>query len=730
VRVRLATGVGAAGLALVALALWLGLATPIPAPPTFERVRGSWKPSEMYLLDRHGEVIHEQRVDERRRRLQWVALADISPALQAAVLASEDRRFHAHAGVDVRAVAAAAAQRLSGQGSRGASTITMQLASLLDPALRRRGGPRSVPQKVRQVRCAWALEERWSKPEILEAYLNLVTFSGELQGVGAAAHVLFGKAPHGLTEPEALALAALLRAPNAGQAMVVKRAERLATGGMVPREALEAAAARVLATPVSSGPRVTLAPHAAARLLRTPPAGGDAAPRIVTTLDGALQRFAVETLARQLLAVHDQRVNDGAVLVVDNDHGEVLAYVGGSGSLSGARHVDAIQAHRQAGSALKPFLYGLALDQRLVTPASLLEDAPLEVATPTGLYRPHNYDEQFRGLVSVRTALAGSLNVPAVRMLGLVGADAMVQQLRGLGFAGVVEAGDFYGPSLALGSADVSLWEMVGAYRALATGGVWSPLRMRAGESPGESRRVYSEQAAFLVSSILSDRDSRSVTFGLESPLATRFWTAVKTGTSKEMRDNWAVGYSRRYTVGVWVGNVTGEPMRNVSGVTGAAPVWLEVMARLHERTPSAPPAPPPGVVRREIAFTAGVEPARPEWFRAGTEPVASPAGHVAAPPRIIAPVGGTIVALDPDIPPDRQRLPFESRDAGSGHRWLLDGAVLGEAAELFLWPPRPGRHRLSVVGPDGRIFDTVTFLVRGATIAERTGSADITMDR
>src|SRR5262249_9340817 len=148
----------------------------------------------------------------------------------------------------------------------------------------------------------------------------------------------------------------------------------------------------------------------------------------------------------------------------------------------------------------------------------------------------------FRGLVSVRTALASSLNVPAVRTLGLVGADAMVQQLQSLGFAGLVEAGDFYGPSLALGSADVTLWEMVGAYRALAAGGVWSPLRMTPGETPLESRRVYSEEGAFLVSSILSDRDSRSVTFGLENPLATRFWTAVKTGTSKEMRDNWAVG--------------------------------------------------------------------------------------------------------------------------------------------------------------------------------------------
>src|SRR5262249_47554968 len=176
--------------------------------------------------------------------------------------------------------------------------------------------------------------------------------------------------------------------------------------------------------------------------------------------------------------------------------GEVLAYIGGSGDLSAARHVDAVQARRQAGSALKPFLYGPAFDQRLLTPPPLPEDAPPQVAPPTRLYPPPHYHQQFRGLVSARTALAGSLNVPAVRTLGLVGAEAMVQQLRRLGFAGLMEAGEFYGPSLALGSADVSLWEMVGAYRALATGGIWSPLRLTAAESPGHSARVYSTLAA------------------------------------------------------------------------------------------------------------------------------------------------------------------------------------------------------------------------------------------
>jgi penicillin-binding protein 1C len=180
----------------------------------------------------------------------------------------------------------------------------------------------------------------------------------------------------------------------------------------------------------------------------------------------------------------------------------------------------------------------MALDQKILTPASLLEDEPLEVAVVGGLYRPRNYDERFRGLVTVRTALAASLNIPAVRTLELIGAEAFVQQLRRLGLEGAVESGEYYGPSLALGSVDASLWELVNAYRTLANGGVRSPLRLAREEPEAQaSRHLYSEATAFLLSQILSDRESRSATFGLENPLATRFWSAVKTGTSKDMRD-------------------------------------------------------------------------------------------------------------------------------------------------------------------------------------------------
>jgi penicillin-binding protein 1C len=682
-------------------------------PPSFDDVRRHWRPSDARVLDRHGEVIHEVRLDERRRRLAWTGLGEISPALVGAVLASEDRRFYGHHGVDPWALTAATWQRVRGGPSRGASTISMQVAALLDPRLHRGGAPRTTAQKWMQMRVAWGLEARWSKAQILEAYLNLVTFRGELQGVAAGAAVLFGKAPHGLDEGEAAVLAVLLRAPNAPEDIVARRAERLLDGRA---DVVAAAVARASAVARGTGPRVALAPHAAARLVRTREPGAGVVD-VPSTLDLAVQHAATAALLRHLADVRERHVDDGAVLVVDNASGDVLAYVGSSGALSAARFVDGVQAPRQAGSSLKPFLYGLALDRKLLTAAALVDDSPLEIPVVGGLYRPHNYDDRFRGLVSVRTALASSLNVPAVRTLGLVGEDAFVAHLQRLGFAGLREAGSFYGPALALGSADVSLWELVTAHRTLATGGRGGALTL-APASPRAGEPLLSPATAFLVADILADRESRSATFGLENALATPFWTAVKTGTSKDMRDNWCVGFSRRYTVGVWVGNFSGEPMWNVSGTTGAAPIWRDLMMWLHRDVPSPAPSAPAELVRARVAFARGTEPGRDDWFIAGTEP-ATPMTRAAAPaPGIVTPARGTRIAIDPDIPAVHQRVTFEARHAPGEARWILDGIDVG-AGTMLLWPPRPGRHALALVDGEGRVRDTTVFDVRGAASAD-----------
>jgi penicillin-binding protein 1C len=572
-------------------------------------------------------------------------------------------------------------------------------------------------QKLRQMLAALALERRWSKAQILEAYLNLVTYRGEIEGVGAAARVMFGKAPDGIDAAEAVVLAALIRAPNARAAALGRRAEalRLAMDRRDPsREVssaeISSAIERALAARASDFTRVTLAPRVAEQLLRNGRLTAQ------STLDRDLQGFALDALRGHVAEVHERNVDDGAVVVVENSTGEVWAYVGGTGALSSAPYVDGVRAMRQPGSALKPFLYALALERRLLTPASLLEDTPLELPEQRGLYRPLDYDREFRGLVSMRVALASSLNVPAVRTIGMVGVEAFTGQLRMLGFEGIVEQGDYYGAALALGSADVRLWDLVNAYRTLANGGRYSAMRLSRGGAPEPARQIYSPATAFLISDILADRASRAATFGLENSLATRFWSAVKTGTSKDMRDNWCVGYTGRFTVGVWVGNFSGASMHEVTGITGAAPVWLDVMNYLDQRFGGGAIAKPAGVTARMVEFPNAVEPAREEWFLAGTEPNRQ-AAHLNDTPRILSPAPDTVIAFDPDIPNDRQQVAFVASAGGSGaSRWTLDHKTLGPADGVMLWSPSPGVHTLALADAAGRPLDTATFRVRGVS--------------
>jgi penicillin-binding protein 1C len=704
---------GLRGLCVSIFALILGMALlliflPDPAPfPAFEAVRASQSGSDSVLLDRHGEIIHEQRTDTNGRRLEWVPLTMISPAFSTLLVRAEDRRFYQHRGVDWISLAGAFAGFFR-SGTRGASTITMQLAAQLDRDLQPANHRRSLWQKWRQLRAARVLEKHWSKEQILEAYCNLVTFRGELQGLAAAASGLFGKQAHGLTDVESAILAALVRSPNAEPAQVIKRAQFLAGAARPaadPAE-IETRARESLSHPYFIKPQADMAPQVARRLFREIPARK--AGRIRCTLDLDLQRFATETLRRSLAILRAQNVRDGAALVLDNDTGEVLAYVGNSGNDGSARFVDGIQAARQAGSTLKPFLYGAAFARRILTAASLLDDSPLDMPGAGGIYRPANYDRIFHGPVTARSALASSLNVPAVKALNLIGVETLLSVLRAAGFEGLQSA-EFYGPSLALGSADVSLWELVNAYRSIANSGTWNPARLTFDKPAAGSRIVLPPEAAFLVADILSDRESRSRTFSLESPLSTRFWTAVKTGTSKDMRDNWCVGFSDRYTAGVWVGNFSGEPMWNVSGITGAAPVWVEVMNWLHRDRTSSRPQPPPGIVANSVPGGNG----RREWFILGTETAAGTGAEKHA-VRITYPAAGTVIALDPDIPPGEQKLFFDTQPRDGRLHWVLDGNVIGTAGALLLWTPVRGMHRLALVDASERTVDSVSFEVRG----------------
>jgi len=697
--------------AVATLALWL--VTLPPALPSYAEVRSRWQPSEAWLYDRHGRLLDSIRVDFAARRLAWTPLSDVAPVLRDTVVAAEDRRFATHHGVDWLAVSGAARDRVQGDRPRGASTLSMQLAAYLAPDLARPGA-RGWRDKLRQMRAALALERGWTKDQILETYLNLAGFRGEAQGIAAASAALFGKPPARLSTGEALLLTALLPAPQAEAGEIARRACRLRppspeTGGReraCPDLTAQAYAMLGPTRRLASDP--DLAPHLASRLLRT------AGLHVTTTLDAPIQRVASVALRRQLLGLGSDRARDGAVVVIDNASGDVLAYVGGVGGGSTAREVDGAAAYRQAGSTLKPFLYALAIERGYLTAASVLDDSPVELDTASGLYVPQNYDRSFKGPVSVRSALAGSLNVPAVRTLLLAGVEPFRDRLWDLGYRGLTEDGSYYGFSLALGSAEVTLMEQAAAFRTLAQGGRWSPLRLRTDDPHVASRAVIPAPSAWIVADMMADPGARAATFGLDSALRLPFWAAVKTGTSKAMRDNWCVGFSDRFTVAVWIGNLEGDSMRAVSGTSGAAPVWREVMLALHRDHAGHAPPRPPEIDRRPVAFANAIEPARSEYFLAGTgQSALALAPPAARRPRITGPVSGSVYALDPDIPIARQRIRVGVGGAVEGHRLTLDQRDLGPADARPMVLAGPGPHRLALLDAKGQPVDRVLFTVR-----------------
>ncbi len=704
-------------------------AFPALAVPGFAEIKAAHRPSDIRILDRHGEPVQTVRVDNTVRRLAWVPLESISPALLHAIVLSEDRRFYEHSGVDWAAVARSAWANLWNQRTSGASTLTMQLAGLIDADLARPGGGRSVGQKLSQIVTARQLDARWKKSEILEAYLNRVAFRGEMVGIDAVSQTLFGKFASGLNQQEAAITAALLRGPNAAPALIARRAcgvlkQQGADCAGIDIET-EAALQRKPGMPLGE----QLAPHFARQLDLKPGAA-----EIRSSLDARLQRLAVASLRAQLRELLGRNVEDGAVVVLDNRSGEVLAWVGSSGFLSDARQVDAVLARRQPGSTLKPFIYGLAFERRLITPASLLDDSPAQLATTSGVYAPQNYDRDFKGWVSARTALGASLNVPAVRVAAMLPPDTLFNRLNDFGLD-LAESGGYHGHALALGAADVTLLALTNAYRGLANGGLISDVNLLprgAGPAPARTvpaRRVADAAAVHLVTDILADNNARLLTFGFDSSLATRGFAAVKTGTSKDMRDNWCIGFTDRYTVGVWVGNASGAAMHDVSGISGAAPVWRTLVQALHQQQVSKPPPRPGRVAAMKIRYesardghsagSGSLEAGRTELFIVGTEQAVFRAGRqVAAPGRLAVDFGirrprdGSIFALDPDIPPQAQRLVFE----GEAGTWLLDDKPIG-TGRTVTWRPWPGRHRLSLQGPGGRVVHTVQFEVRGAGI-------------
>ena len=663
------------------------------AVPKFVDVRVGYVSSDVFILDRHDEILQQVRLGHHDRSLPWVRLDQVSSALPDAVIRLEDKRFEEHHGIDFFALGSVASHWLEsgGKEARGASTITMQLVKILSQAGELQKGHKSHKSqryvvKLRQLAAAVLLETMWTKAEILEAYLNLAQWRGEFRGIGAAAHALVGKAPHLLDREDGALLAAMLKFPNAQPLRIARRACFALSEGDGCESRIESLLSGYMQHP-ELGIRVNLAPHLARRL---------SPGTISTTLDVAIQKKVTEVLSTRLSELQGRNARDGAALVVDIKTGEVLSYVAISGDGTN-NFVDGVVARRQAGSTLKPFLYSLAFEKDLITPDSLLDDSPLVYQTTRGAYRPENYDRQFRGLVRARVALGSSLNIPAVRVIDVVGVPAFADRLEQLGFF-LPQPPEWYGPALALGSLDVSLWELVHAYGVLGRGGRDLALKIDAGLAPsgGEQSRM-DPRAAWVTADILGSQDARALSFGYESPLATQSWAAVKTGTSKDMRDNWCVGFSDQYVVGVWVGNYAGDPMWNVSGISGAAPAWADVMTALHHDRMS-------------------VQPQRPEGMEGDVAQEPAPREERLA--RIVYPTDHLVVALDPDIPDRAQRIGLELEGFLSETMTVeIDDRMLRCPEGRCLFKPIAGLHVISLKDASGRELDRAEFEVRGAAL-------------
>ncbi|NEP00836.1 MAG: penicillin-binding protein 1C [Symploca sp. SIO2E9] len=544
-----------------------------------------------------------------------VPLKQISPHFIDAILAAEDSQFYHHGPLEMRAVARSLLQAIQARRIvSGASTITMQLARMLEPA------PRTLPAKIREIWLSWRLAAGMSKDEILQAYINRLPMGGNIYGVEAAARIYFGMPAAELNVAQASLLAGLPNNPNYLNPYdywePLKRRQQYVLKRMVEDEYITSTqAARAYGEEILLKSRrqgIIAAPHFLFWLANQLPVGHP--PQIKTTIDRSLQQF-VEAQAKQVVrSLAPRNAHHAAALVIDNHSGEVLAYVGSPDYFLEAQlgRNDGVQALRQPGSTLKPFLYELALEKSLIDPHTILADVPTHYPIPGArLYSPVDYTETFTGPVPIRVALANSLNVPAVRVLEKVGVPTFLERLHQLGFQHLHESAEYYGLGLVLGSGEVSLWELARAYFILANQGKVKPVITTLSNSQlSIDNSLFSNSTTWaLITDMLSDRHARAQGFGVDSVLNLPFPTAVKTGTSSNFRDTWTVGFTTDYTVATWVGNFDGEPMRQVPGVMGAAPLWHRIMLHLHQEQEPAKFAPPVGMVQRPVCTLSGLRP-------------------------------------------------------------------------------------------------------------------------
>ncbi len=644
-------------LSIFALALWLYFFHDLPR---VDSLSSRLLQPSLRITDRSGILLYEILPSEGGRHAA-LAFESIPQCMKDATIAVEDRNFYTNPGVDIEGVVRALWINLQGgETLAGGSTITQQVARNL--LLTQELGTRSPRRKVREIVLAWQMTRQLSKDEILALYLNQTYYGGMAYGVEAASQTFFGKPALALTLPECALLAGLPQSPGKYNPFTNPEAARerqLVVLGLMEKDGFIAAEERALAEETilryTETPYPIRAPHfvwmVKSQIDALEKSGkiNLAAQSLVirTTLDWNIQQIAEEAITRQLRESRErapeQNVNNAAAVVIDPRTGELLALVGSADyfdeSIAGS--INMVISPRQPGSAFKPFLYAQALDPRGPNPwtaATPMLDVTTTFPTHEGeSYTPKNYDGLEHGLVPVRQALASSLNIPAVLTLEHVGIANTIHFAEQLGITTLGDPNE-YDLSLALGGGQMSLLELTSAYAVLADEGVATDhpiiLDIRDADgtlllepTPAPSRQILDPRVVWLLSGILSDDDARALGFGHNSTLKIDRPAAVKTGTTTNFHDNWTIGYTPDLVVGVWVGNSDYKAMKEVTGLTGAAPIWHEVIRKALEGQPKREFTRPEGLIQVEVCALSGLLPTefcdhtRTEWFIAGTEP-------------------------------------------------------------------------------------------------------------
>jgi penicillin-binding protein 1C len=652
-----------------------------------------------------------------------VPLAAVPALLQTAFVAAEDQHFYQHHGVDWPARCAALWLDVrEGAAIRGASSITEQVVRMIHPR------PRNPWSRWVEGFEAARLEAHLSKTQILEFYLNQVPYTERRRGVVQAAHFYFNRGLDTLSAGEQLALAVLVRSPAGMDLRHHAPRARRALEQLADRLQQRGALTEAELAQVRSGPWVLDASQAALdashfvnhalNVAGTGPVTG----QIRTTLDPHVQLTAQKILDGALTGLAKRHVHDGAVLIIDHRRNEILGWVVGRAAPAGgatasragvdATGVDAAVGYdtvltpRQPGSTMKPLLYALALEQGW-TAATLIDDAELSESVGGGQHTFHNYSHRHYGPVRLREALGNSLNIPAVKTLKFVGGDAFMERLHALGITSLLNHPEFYGDGLALGNGEVSLYEMAQAYTVLAREGRYQPLTVLANDLVQRPEvRIFTPAVATLVGNILADPEARMLEFGrgLQFPVE----TAIKTGTSTDYRDAWAIAFDYQHTIAVWMGNLDGSAMDGVTGAVGPAMVLRSLFSEINRNQDTRPLALSQDLVSAKICRHDGRLAdescaSTTEWFLPGTVPPATGILKTAAAPqyRLLQPTAGLQVAHDPRIPTEFEALPMQIAAVPGLSKvdWYVDGKLAAHTTDAhYPWPLERGTHSVKAL--------------------------------